>query len=167
MALVDLYELGVANPQTFHFTGDFSIMGNILGAAPEYLGWERWLLGWVDDDAVLCASRGHTVATLTTIEASGGTKLIVVPTGPTTAVAVESRHALGYDSALPNEGLLVYFIDTSIATGQGVVKVLPLDDNDFRKLSAALVVTHSLTYAGVTVTFTAQDSAGDHVDVMF
>jgi len=167
MALADLYEIGVANPQTFHFTGDFSMMGNILGAAPEYLGWERWLLGWVDDDKVLCAARGHSTATLTPVEAPGGTKLVVVPTGATTAVVIESRHALGYDHTLPNEGLLVYFVDTSIATGQGIVKVLPIDNADLHKLSAPLAVTQSLTYADVTVTFTSQDTAGDHVDVSY
>jgi len=167
MALADLYEIGVPNPQTFHFTGDFSMMGNILGAAPEYLGWERWLLGWVDDEAVLCAAHGHSTATLTAVEAAGGTKLIVVPTGATTAVVVESRHALGHDGALPGEGLLVYFIDTSIASGDGIVKVLPIDDADLHKLSAPLAVTESLTYAGVTVTFTSQDTAGDHVDVTY
>ena len=167
MALADLYEIGVANPQTFHYTGDFSMMGNILGDAPEYLGWERWLLGWVDDAAVLCAPHGHTTATLAPIEAPGGTKLLVVPTGATTAIVVESRHALGYDSALPSAGLLVYAIDTSIASGDGIVKVLPVNDADLHKLSAPLAVTQTVSYAGVTVTFASQDAAGDHVDVTY
>lgn len=163
LGLPDLYELGVANPQTFHYTGDFSMMSNILGAAPEYLGWERWQLGWLDDAAVVCAPAGHSAVTLTPVEVSGGSKLVVVPTGATTAVVIESRHAVRYDHALADDGLLVYFIDTSLATGHGVAKVLPIDDNDLHKHTLRL--SETLTYAGVTVTFTAQDAAGDHVDV--
>jgi len=58
-------------------------------------------------------------------------------------------------------------MDTSIATGHGIVKVLPIDDTDLHKLAAPLALTQSLTYAGVTVTFTSQDPAGDHVDVTY
>jgi len=68
---------------------------------------------------------------------------------------------------LPNQGLLVYFIDTSIDTGDGVVKVLPVGDSDLRKLTAPLAVGQSLTFAQVTVAFTSHDAAGDRVDVMY
>jgi M6 family metalloprotease-like protein len=167
MGLVDLYEVGVANPQTFHFTGDFSMMGNILGKAPEYLGWERWVLGWIDDDAVLCTQPGQTTATLTPIEVAGGNKIAVVPTGATTALVVESRRAMGYDHALDHEGLLVYSIDTSISTGSGVIKVLPIDNNDDVKTSALIGVGGSLTQGNVTITHVAQDAAGDHLTISY
>jgi len=167
MGLIDLYEIGVANPQTFHYTGDFSMMGNILGTAPEYLGWERWLLGWFDDDAVLCTSPGQSAATLTPVEVAGGVKIAVVPTGTTTALVVESRHAIGYDQALPREGLLVYSIDTSINTGAGVVKVLPIDDSDHVKTSALIGSGDSLTQGGVTITHVSQDTAGDHITISY
>ncbi len=167
MGLVDLYELGVANPQTFHFTGDFSMMGNILGKAPEYLGWERWLLGWLDDTSIVCTQPGQTSATLTPIESAGGTKLAVIPTGATTALVVESRRALGYDHALDHEGLLVYSIDTSVNTGAGVIKVLPVDATDDIKTSALLAIGASLTQGNVTITNVAQDGAGDHVTISY
>lgn len=168
MSLVDLYDFTVStNPEIFHYTGDFSMMGNIAGTAREYLAWERWLLGWITDDQVVCAQHGHTTATLGPVEAMGGTKLVVVPTGATTAVVVESRHALGYDGALPKAGLLVYAVDTSVATGHGTVKVLPIADGDVHKLTAPLGVAQSLGYAGVTVTFASQDTTGDHVDIVY
>lgn len=167
MGLVDLYEFGVANPQTFHYTGDFSMMGNISGKAPEYLGWERWLLGWFDDDAVLCASPGQSAATLTPVEVADGAKIVVVPTGTTTALVVESRRAMRYDRALPKEGLLVYSIDTSIDSGEGVVTVLPVDDGDDAKTSALVGIGASLTHDGVTITHVAQDTAGDRITVSY
>ena len=116
---------------------------------------------------MVCAGQGHTSATLSPVEVAGGTKLVVVPTGATTAVVVESRHPAGYDTALPGSGVLVYFLDSSRASGTGVVKVLPIDDSDLHKQAAPLGVSESLSYAGVTVTFTAQDAAGDHVDVTY
>lgn len=165
MGLVDLYAFSnVPSPQ-FGYVGDFSIMGNINGQAREYLGWERWVLGWMGDDQVTCAASGQTTATLTPLEATGGAKIVVVPVGPTSAVVVESRHAAGYDSTLPKPGLLVYFIDTSIDTGHGVVKVVPVDTSDSHKLTAPLAVGQSVTYSGATVSFTAQDAAGDHLQV--
>lgn len=167
MGLVDLYEIGMPNPQAFHYAGAFSTMSYILGDAREYLGWERWLLGWIDDADVVCAPRGQTSATLVPIETAGGTKMIVAPTGATTAVVVESRRSIGHDTDLVFEGPLVYFIDTSLATGAGVVKVLPIDDTDLNKTSNLLQPAQSLTYAGVTVTLSATDAAGDHVAVSY
>ena len=167
MGLVDLYELGVANPQTFHFTGDFSMMGNILGKAPEYLGWERWLLGWIDDADVVCTKPGQTAATLTPIETAGGSKIAVIPTGATTALVVESRRATGYDHALDHEGLLVYSIDTSVSTGAGVIQVQPINAADDSKTSALLSVGASLTLGNVTITHVSQDTDGDHLTISY
>ena len=45
LSLVDLYELDAMPEAQFHYTGDFSLMGNILGVGAEYLGWERWEIG--------------------------------------------------------------------------------------------------------------------------
>jgi M6 family metalloprotease-like protein len=154
--LVDLYSFG-GSPQ-FGFTGQWGIMGDIAGAAPEFFGWERWLLGWIGDDAVACvgAGSGQRFA-LAPIEAAAGGRsgdllLIVVPTGPTTAVAVEFRAAAGFDAAIPKPGLLVYTLDTAVATGEGPLRVLPLNASDNSKLDATLAVGESLVFAGVRVT---------------
>jgi M6 family metalloprotease-like protein len=162
MGLVDLYAFTGA---THRFVGGFSLMGLISGPAREYLGWERWLLGWVTDDQVACAQPGTTTATLTPVERVGGTKIVVVPTGPTSAVVVESRRIEGYDASGFTPGVLVYFIDTSINSGTGVVRVLPINDADVSKATAPLAVGATLTYGTVTVKFVSQDGAGDHVEV--
>jgi hypothetical protein len=97
--------------------------------APEYLAWERWHAGWIDDEQILCLE-SDSVAELTRIEAEGGTKAAIVPVGPTEAVVVESRRAVGYDLALTREGAVVYLVDTSIESGQGPIRVV----NDRRAL---------------------------------
>jgi M6 family metalloprotease-like protein len=162
MSLVDLYAFAGA---THRFVGDYSMMGYINGTAPEILAWERWHLGWLDDSQVVCPASGTNTFALTPVETSGGVKMIVVPTGRTTAVVVESRRPLGFDVNLTRSGLLVYYIDTSIASGQGVVKVLPIDETDTRKLNAPLTVGQSLTYNGVTVKFASGDATTVNVEV--
>jgi M6 family metalloprotease-like protein len=164
MGLADLYGY---TGNTHRFVGGFSLMGLISGQAREFLGWERWLLGWIDDANVYCAGQGSSEVVLSPIERPGGTKIAVVPTGTTTAVVVESRRAEGFDTnGAFTQGVLVYFIDTSIASGAGVVTVLPINDADINKGSAPLQVGRILTHNGVTVTFLSTDAGGDRVRVV-
>lgn len=165
MGLADLYSYTGAVSTQHHFVGVYSMMGLIAGPAREYLAWERWNLAWLTDEQVTCAQPGTTTATLTPVERVNGLKMVVVPVGPTTAVVVESRRIEGYDANGFNPGVLVYYIDTSIASGAGVLKVLPINDADTNKSSAPLGVGQSITFGSVTVTFVSQDAAGDHVRV--
>lgn len=163
MSLVDLYAF---SGSTHRFVGDFSLMGNTFTRiSPEFLAWERWQLGWVDDTQVVCAKSGVTSVALSPIETVGGTKMVIAPTGTTTAVIVESRRAVGLDAALPKAGPLVYFVDTSIASGLGAIRVLPIDDTDTRKAGAPLSLGQSITYAGITVKFASGDTSSPTVEV--
>jgi hypothetical protein len=62
-------------------------------------------------------------------------------------------------------GVLVYFVDSSIGSGSGVLKVLPIDDTDANKGSAPLRPV-SITFNGVTVTFVSADASGDRVRIV-
>lgn len=148
LGLPDLYAF--TNP-AHRFVGEFSLMGLISGSAPEFLGWERWNLGWIDDTQVVVPGPGISATELTPLETTGGAKLIVIPTGRTTAVVVENRRSLGFDNALARPGVLAYFIDTAINSGEGVIKVLPIDETDTRHLGAVLTPGQSVTHAGVIV----------------
>ena len=160
LGLVDLYDFAPpAGASAFRFTGEWSIMGDINGAGNGYFGWERWLLAWLPDAAVACAGAGGDVA-LAPLGAPSGTRLVVVPTGATTAVCVEYRVAAGVDARIPKPGLLVYAIDTALATGAGPLRVLPVDDADATKLRATLAPGEAVSFGGVTVTCVASDAAG-------
>ncbi|MDT3400843.1 peptidase M6, partial [Streptomyces sp. B1866] len=54
----------------------------------------------------------------------GRTRLVVVRTGPSSAVAVEARGAYGNDAGSCAEGVLVYRVRTDTASGDGPVQVL-------------------------------------------
>jgi M6 family metalloprotease-like protein len=163
LGLPDLYAF---SGSTHRFVGGFSLMGLISGHSREYFGWERWLLGWIDDAQVACAPSGTSEVVMTPVERTGGTKIFIAPVSATSAVIAESRRAEGYDTnGSMTPGVVVYFIDTSIASGTGVLKVLPINDGDSNKGATTLQPGGSLTYNGVTVSVVSRDANGDRVKI--
>jgi M6 family metalloprotease-like protein len=162
MGLVDLYAY---SGSAHRFVGGWSLMGLISGHGPEYFAWERWVLNWLDDTQVVCLPSGSITATLNAVPLSGGQKMIVAPISDTRAVVVEVRRRVGYDLSLPEEGPLVYLVDTSRQNGDGVIKVLPLNDSDLQKTTAPLSVGETLTFEGVSVLYNSRTSYGDQITV--
>ena len=126
------------------FTGPFSMMNDIGGEAPEYFAYERWLLDWLRDEQIVCLADGEVTALVEAVERSSpGTKAIMVPLGQTRALVVESRHDEGYDADLGQDGVVVYEVDVSIASGFGPIVAM----NDGR----LLVEGEELNVEGVQV----------------
>jgi len=165
MSLIDLAGPLASNQLWYTYTGDFSLMGNPSGLAPEYFAWERWQLGWLDDNQVVCANTRSMEARLTPIERAGGTKMLVVPTGATTAVIVESRHAEGYDRAIPKSGPLVYTIDTRLTSHDGAIRIYPVNETDSHHLQAPMSVGETLSIGNVLITYLSRDANGETIGV--
>lgn len=168
LGLVDLYafENDTDNYDNIHrFVGNFSLMGYIAGKAPEPLAYERWLLDWLDDNQIVCQQTSDETVTLSAIEEEGNVKAVIVPTGPTTALMVESRRALGYDAQLVKPGALVYSIDTSLGSGAGPIKIFPALDNDPYRDKSPLAAGESVTVGNITVTVIAATANSDTVQV--
>jgi hypothetical protein len=91
--------------------------------------------------------------------------MVIVPTGPTTAVVIESRRALGYDTNLVKPGALVYTVDSSTASGAGSINILPVLNGDPYRDQSPLAVGESVTIGNVTITVTASDASGDTIQV--
>ena len=153
LSFVDIYDYD-GGPG---FSGEFSLMNDIAADAPEYFAWERWHADWLDDPQVVCIESEHTT-TLSPIEVEGGIKAAVVKVGSSRVIVVESRRALGYDSALTDEGAIVYVVDTSIYSGYGTIEVM----NGKQALSPG----ESVTVDGVTVTVLDATDDGDTVEVV-
>ncbi|MFM2113410.1 MAG: hypothetical protein RL643_368 [Actinomycetota bacterium] len=162
MGLVDLYAFGGA---TNRFVGHFSLMGLINGGAPELFGWERWSLGWLSDSEVACLTSGSATVDLEPIARTGGTKIAVVKLSSSRALVVESRRRLGYDTGLTKEGVVAYVVDTSVRSGEGVIRVLPINDADVTKMSVALGAGESLTYEGAQISVTSSGPSGDRITI--
>jgi M6 family metalloprotease-like protein len=105
------------NVNLFFWVGGWDIMGNIAGHSNDYLGYQKWKLRWIRDDQVDVVSEpGTTTHSITPIETPGGSKIVVVRTGVSTAYVVELRTKLG-TNALDNrgkyQGALLYRLDAS------------------------------------------------------
>jgi hypothetical protein len=168
MALADLYDYdwNSSNYAELHrFVGNFGLMGFIGGTAPEFFAFERWMLGWLDDEQIICQETGDETISLSAIESSGGTKAVMVPISDTKVVVVESRRALGYDAKLIKSGALVYTVDTSVYSGKGAIVVYPVLDNDPYRDQSPLAVGESVTVENVTITVLEATDGGDTVQV--
>lgn len=111
------------------YVGDWDVMGSQFGLAPELFGWHKWKLGWLEDRQVTCIQSDRVVtlepmAAVPVPGASIGTRLAVIRTGESSAVAIEARGATGNDSATCTEGVLLYRVRTGTPSGGGPVDVL-------------------------------------------
>ncbi|WP_030680996.1 M6 family metalloprotease domain-containing protein [Streptomyces rimosus] len=116
------------------YVGDWDLMGSQFGLAPDPFGWHKWKLGWLRGRQVTCVSPArerrdavHTLRPLSAPMEPGDerrSRLLVVRTGPRSALAVEARGAMGNDRDMCTEGVLVYRVRSETASGSGPVEVL-------------------------------------------
>ncbi|WP_323369040.1 M6 family metalloprotease domain-containing protein [Streptomyces alkaliterrae] len=116
--------------------GDWDLMGSQFGLAPDPFGWHKWKLGWLDDHQIDCVARpGTTLHTLvplaapaeragTTGRGAAGSRMVVVRTGASEALAIEIREPLGNDAGVCTSGALVYRVRSDTASAQGPIEVL-------------------------------------------
>ncbi|KAK6865359.1 hypothetical protein PG995_001887 [Apiospora arundinis] len=158
--------------------GGFSLMGATFEQAPDMFGWDKWRMGWLADSAVQCITeKGSTTHVLSPLEKpaeSGSKQVVVVATSGTTMLVAEARTKNGVDNELCGPGVLLYTVDTNVASGQGPIRVLNGIDLDLRwcggyvanlaPLSFTSPRKSSLTLEefGVTVTLTEHNEATDH-----
>jgi len=97
----DLYAFtrqDASNPMDGHrYVGEYSLMGlsSLTANSPGFLAWERWLVGWLDNDQIHCME-GKTISKLITpIQRSSGLKAVIVPISLTKVLVIESRRAEG------------------------------------------------------------------------
>jgi M6 family metalloprotease-like protein len=171
LGLPDLYDTSVKldsegnlSDEADRFAGVFGLMADSSSNSPtEMFAWSRWQLGWLRDTQVACVTTFPTSVQLTPLAIPGGIKAVVVPLTETTALVVESRRILGYDSLLRKEGALVYKIDTSVHSGKGPIVVgsvsKPPDD------SALLGPGEAWNSDGYSVTVKEVTPEGDLVEI--
>lgn len=110
----------------FEYTGGWGIMGNLGGPSPDVFAWEKWKLGWLDDNQMSCVRTLNTSTeeTVTPLETQGGTKAIVVRYSDTIAYVAEVRTNKGVNTRTCSTGVLVYRVDSAIQSAAGPVRVM-------------------------------------------
>jgi M6 family metalloprotease-like protein len=133
MGLIDLYDYGPIEDwnDSQRFVGGFDVMGAVNGNNIEFLGWNRYLMNWIDDNQVFCVDppAESIVVPLQTIglpvEDEDQLQMIVIPIDRYKVLVIEAKQISPY--CLVCDGLLVYTVDTTIANGRGSIKVIPID----------------------------------------
>ena len=175
IGLPDYYSFnGGASPTAqFEFLGVFDYMNYAPGKGREPLAWNRWLLSFIDDSRVLCLSNlsGEFTQLITPVARSQGVfKLAVIPLSESTSIGIESRRIEGFDSALQTPGntggLLVYFIDGSILSGYGPIRIIrPANSKDPLFQDALLRQNESITFRNYIISNVESGDWGDVVRV--
>jgi len=104
---------------SFFYCGGWDMMGNIAGHSTDFLAWHKWKLRWIRDDQVDVVSQSASHPTthfISPVETAGGSKMVVVRTGLSTAYVAEFRTRLGVnalDGRGRYSGVLIYRIDAS------------------------------------------------------
>ncbi len=87
------------------------------------IAWHKWMFRWIDPDQITCLrDAGQLEETLTPNARAGGKKMVVVPTGASTAYVLEVRRRLGYDRSVCREGVLLYTVDSQLRADQGAIE---------------------------------------------
>lgn len=118
--LPDLYNVG--RGASVEWAGGWDPMS--MAGISDLLGWHKWKLGWLDNRQVDCARPGGTSRhLLKPVGSPDGARIAVARTGPSRAVVAEARTRTGLDAAICGEGVLLYTVDSSVATGRGPVRI--------------------------------------------
>ena len=152
LGLPDLYTYDVPEGcrDCFSHIGTFDLMGLIEGRAPDYLGYSKWRLGWIDDAQVRVLRAGESgVYDLTPVELSGGQKLIVMPIDEYNGYVLEYRTPVGLDTALEHSGFVLYRINGTVGNGRGCITVIPPEEEKYLALDTRS--EDGLILPGVTV----------------
>ena len=102
----------------------FSIMNKAAVGGIGYFGWEKYILGWLDDPQMICHKAGEVAGNLVPLTKANGLKMIAVPISSSQVLVVENRTKEGIDKMIPNPGIIAYVVDSSIEGGKNPIKVL-------------------------------------------
>lgn len=96
------------------------------GPSNDFVGWHKWKLGWLSADQVHCVPHRGTPGehTLTPVSARGGTKIVVIPTSPHTALVAEARTRGLLDPTVCRPGILIYRVATHVPSGRGPLRIV-------------------------------------------
>ena len=127
---------------------------------PELLVWHRFLLGLLENSQIHCInSREASTHWLAPVASAGKqVKGVVIPLSSTEAVIIESRRAIGFDTALSSSpdllGAVVYTLDSKIPYRRTPVKVVQVLKNN-----------NSVVVSGYKITVIESGDFGDVIKV--
>jgi M6 family metalloprotease-like protein len=149
MGLEDLYAYGggfeSASNHLARFSGDFSVMGATRNL--EMLGFEKWSLGWIPDNQVLCEESITGEVELVPVSSGAGTQLALFTLSDHRRLVVEYRGA----EKESGTGVIAYVVDSSIPGGRGPIRLVTKEEDLPIGSNALLLAGEQVAEAGYTV----------------
>lgn len=156
--------------------------GNMSGAMFDFLAWDKWSLGWINNSQVRCAPRNTTSTHWIKPSTIRGAheKLLMIPISRTKSIAVESIRNSGFNFKIPvtRLGALVYTVDTSLLDdrtkhGDGLNVICPsrgcsnspTSDSRFKLPDATLKLGESVEVMGYRISVIEAGAFGDVIRV--
>lgn len=127
--LPDLYDVNYQYEYIGHWglmaAGSYNGPISNPGSSPaQPMGWCKLVLGWIEEQGILVLNRGfNNEVNISSLETPVGIKLIKIPIGPRQYYLIEVREKTGFDQYLPDEGVLITFVDENLDSGRGIVKI--------------------------------------------
>lgn len=115
----------------------FSVMNKAAVGGIGYFGWEKYILGWLNDPQVICHKAGEVLGNLVPLTKTNGLKMIAVPISSSQVLVIENRTKEGIDKMIPNPGIIAYVVDSSIESGKNPIK--ELNDKKPIKIGSSIV----------------------------
>jgi len=149
----------------------WDLMGNGGTSVPEFIGWHRFLMGWITEPEVMCLTKqtlSESQFLITPINIKvAGTKIVVITLNAKQALVVEVRRASSYDKLLKNEeGILIYRVDVSKGDDQGIIAILGNKGTKREgQILESLRMGENISYEGVSVQVLSSSKLGDTIRI--
>ncbi len=129
LGLPDLYDV---TPAERHFVDHWGLMaagswnGPLgLGEQPAHMmGWCKTEMGWVNGSRLFEVATDVTTLIDPLELSTTGVHLLKIPVTADQYFLIEVRRQIGYDASLPDEGVIVTFINETLESGHGIVQVI-------------------------------------------
>ena len=165
----DIYDRSKTG-EAFHPSG----LWDLMGAGGRFFGWFMYLNGWFNDEQIDCLPPSVQSSThlLTPTSTRNGKKLIAITGDPGKLLLIEYRTGSVDEDLLSDgvcntggctgdrqEGLVIYFLDTTIHHLSGPISV------PARHYSKTMLVGERISYRGFKIEFLAKGRSGAYVNV--
>jgi len=129
LGLPDLYDTDYTGAQ---YVSHWCLMGegswngpNRVGESPAHMmGWCKLQLGYVNGSQLLQATSATSVVVDPLENPTLGVHLVKIPIDGTHYYLIEVRQQIGYDQYLRGKGVVLSYVDETLASGKGIVKVI-------------------------------------------
>ncbi len=129
LGLRDLYDRALAeklgsSDAAAIYVGPWCLMSTAFRGSMHFCAYNKIVLGWIPPERIKVISPGSTE--FVTVQPLGvktqGIQVVKIPLNTQSYYLVEVRRKIGFDKVLPDEGMLITFVDETIQ-GDGFIKV--------------------------------------------